>query len=325
METVTVEGKSFVKAAALAKKYKYTTDYIGQLCRNGKVDAQLVGRAWFVNEDSLLSHKSDRYSAVRQNEITIHKSTFSEHNVEARSERRQVRPVLSNAAHRSVLDKQQTTSYNFISRGAERISVYHTEPAVPDTENSLPTLKNKAFSTEKVDAKKVKIHLTDEAHQKLAFEPLPEVTLRGNLTINSLDDESLYEEIEPVMQIVQTKVLKLPVVITPRYTKAPLSPKMAPQSSTMTLADNQHVPKITTTITAPVIRFSPQTVVSKKNDVKRISFLVVPVSVVVALVFSTILLGLTKFIESDGTTWNESTIFNTAAVSESLIKFTESY
>lgn len=62
METLSIEGKEFVKASIIAREFKYTPDYVGQLCRGGKVDAQLVGRTWYVSRESLLDHKDSRYN-----------------------------------------------------------------------------------------------------------------------------------------------------------------------------------------------------------------------------------------------------------------------
>ena len=61
MDKVTFEGVEYVKASALAKQFKYTSDYIGQLCRAKKVDARLVGRTWFVNPESVIEHKQGKY------------------------------------------------------------------------------------------------------------------------------------------------------------------------------------------------------------------------------------------------------------------------
>lgn len=62
VDTVTIKGIEYQKASLLAKKLKYTPDYIGQLCRANKVKAKLVGRTWYVNLDSLLEYKKTRYS-----------------------------------------------------------------------------------------------------------------------------------------------------------------------------------------------------------------------------------------------------------------------
>lgn len=61
METLTIGGKEFVKASKAAREYGYTADYIGQLCRGGKVNAKLVGRSWYVSQESLDFHRANRY------------------------------------------------------------------------------------------------------------------------------------------------------------------------------------------------------------------------------------------------------------------------
>ncbi len=61
MDSITHKGKEYKKVAILAKEFNYTADYIGQLCREDKVDARLVGRAWYVYPESLREHKKGRY------------------------------------------------------------------------------------------------------------------------------------------------------------------------------------------------------------------------------------------------------------------------
>lgn len=61
MDEISVKGEKYIKASLIAKKFGYTADYVGQLCRSKQVKATLVGRSWYVNEDSLRSHKKSRY------------------------------------------------------------------------------------------------------------------------------------------------------------------------------------------------------------------------------------------------------------------------
>lgn len=65
MEEISVKDKKYVKAKVLARELGYTTDYVGQLCRGGKVDAQLVGRTWYVDPDSIKDHKENRYRSSK--------------------------------------------------------------------------------------------------------------------------------------------------------------------------------------------------------------------------------------------------------------------
>jgi hypothetical protein len=65
METLTLGGKQYVKATKAARDLGYATDYVGQLCRTGKVDAHLVGRTWYVNVDMLGAHRVEKKRNAR--------------------------------------------------------------------------------------------------------------------------------------------------------------------------------------------------------------------------------------------------------------------
>lgn len=71
MDSVVFDGVTYVKASIAAKNFRYTSDYIGQLCRAKKVDARLVGRTWFVNLDSIKEHKQNKFKLVEKEEETL--------------------------------------------------------------------------------------------------------------------------------------------------------------------------------------------------------------------------------------------------------------
>ncbi|MFZ2252679.1 MAG: hypothetical protein WAW13_00725 [Minisyncoccia bacterium] len=81
METLVLDGKSYVKASKAARDLGYATDYVGQLCRSGKVSAHLIGRTWYVNADELGTHRVEkkRMSRIKARE-QAHKS-IEEHRV----------------------------------------------------------------------------------------------------------------------------------------------------------------------------------------------------------------------------------------------------
>lgn len=54
------KGNEYVSASLAAKKLGYTSDYIGQLCRSGKIPGKLMGRTWFVDLQVLVNHKKNR-------------------------------------------------------------------------------------------------------------------------------------------------------------------------------------------------------------------------------------------------------------------------
>jgi hypothetical protein len=61
MKKIVIDGKTYQKATDVAKDLGYTSDYVGQLCRAGKVEAQQVGRTWFVVPETIHEHKKSRY------------------------------------------------------------------------------------------------------------------------------------------------------------------------------------------------------------------------------------------------------------------------
>ncbi|MFW6210402.1 MAG: hypothetical protein ACOC4E_02855 [Patescibacteria group bacterium] len=66
MDTVVLDGVQYLKVAVAAKQFDYTPDYLGQLCRAGKLDARLVGRTWFVNPESVAEHKAGTYRGEKE-------------------------------------------------------------------------------------------------------------------------------------------------------------------------------------------------------------------------------------------------------------------
>lgn len=70
MEALVLDGKSYVKASKAARDLGYATDYVGQLCRSGQVDAHLIGRTWYVDQDQLAAHRVEkkRMSRVKARE-----------------------------------------------------------------------------------------------------------------------------------------------------------------------------------------------------------------------------------------------------------------
>ena len=327
METIIDKGKTFVKATALAKKYHYTTDYIGQLCRKDKVEAKLIGRAWFVNEDSLINHKSDRYTATRSTEIIINKSVFSERDNLPVATRLEVRPVLSKTTHRSFSQNQAPVTYNFKTHTADRVSTYSADsselkPAplqVVAKRPILPTLPQKPA--------KIKVILDEIAVHRLAFEELPEVQLRGKLQIDSLDEADLFAEVEPVsvenISFAPQSITKSIGQITDGYDSKARN-KLTIQSSSQS---NQR-----TTVQAD---FEPSPVhleqknLSVENDTVRlvssVHFVVVPVLVCLSVIGSVLLLGLAGLVETDGSGFNQSVTFSLAAAIESVSEVVRSY
>lgn len=57
MDELLIEDKKYVSSKRAAKMTGYAKDYIGQLCREGRVSARLVGRSWYVLESAIHDHR----------------------------------------------------------------------------------------------------------------------------------------------------------------------------------------------------------------------------------------------------------------------------
>lgn len=57
MNEITIGDKVYISAKRAAKITGYARDYVGQLCREGHVDAKMVGRSWYVYEPSIRAHR----------------------------------------------------------------------------------------------------------------------------------------------------------------------------------------------------------------------------------------------------------------------------
>ncbi len=58
-------GKKYISAKRGSEISGYNSDYIGQLCRSGKLECRQVGRGWFVSEDSIIEHQKDASEKIR--------------------------------------------------------------------------------------------------------------------------------------------------------------------------------------------------------------------------------------------------------------------
>lgn len=69
MDEIILDGKEYISAKRAAKQTGYTKDYVGQLCRAGRLPARMIGRNWYVEESavsaqrkSTLRHREDLHS-----------------------------------------------------------------------------------------------------------------------------------------------------------------------------------------------------------------------------------------------------------------------
>lgn len=90
MDSVVIDEKRFISSKRAAELAGYTPDYVGQLCRARKIEARLIGRSWYVAEDSILAHKEkksapnemEKRKSLREKEVAVLVSDIEEDVVE---------------------------------------------------------------------------------------------------------------------------------------------------------------------------------------------------------------------------------------------------
>lgn len=191
MKGITIGGVDYLPAAKLAKDYKYTSDYIGQLCRAKKVDAQLVGRSWYVNPNSLADHKKGRYNKPSKPAKSTSVESSDDSAVEVKISRVEVNaPVTKNAIRMS----SRTHNSNFAKRVVWKPIKYENDegelfPQFKAGQTSVRVPVDLAQSSEITINKATK----PAKPIRMVAEALPVVSLKGKLKISSLDHEVVEE------------------------------------------------------------------------------------------------------------------------------------
>ena len=68
MDEITIGEKVYISSKRAAKITGYAKDYVGQLCREGRVEARLVGRSWYVLESAIREHRFGKPADVTTQE-----------------------------------------------------------------------------------------------------------------------------------------------------------------------------------------------------------------------------------------------------------------
>lgn len=69
MDEIIIEEKRYLSSKQAAKVTGYAKDYVGQLCREGRVPARLVGRNWYVLEAAIHDHRFGSPAVTPMNDM----------------------------------------------------------------------------------------------------------------------------------------------------------------------------------------------------------------------------------------------------------------
>ncbi len=181
METLVLDGVKYYKAKALAEELGYTSDYLGQLCRSGKVDGHLVGRTWYVNKQALLEHKDNRYKNTKP-EISpeVERAQLTGHPLKSESERGKPKFY------------QRATHNTDIKYDTDETDLIPQTPSYKASGESASTESHK-LSVDLADAENVRVKSQSEETNFSAPEKTRTV-FQGDLVVEGLPEIDYEEE-----------------------------------------------------------------------------------------------------------------------------------
>lgn len=145
MDELEISGKRYISSRRAAKQHGYHSDYIGQLVRAGKVDGQKVGRAWYVDEESLKAYFSKEPMRVERSVETVVPSN-----------------VQKNIQVAEPVEKIVVTATPvFVNREPSPVEKSETFVYERDTETVFPTVAPRERFFEEKNARPVRILHTD--------------------------------------------------------------------------------------------------------------------------------------------------------------------
>ncbi len=127
MDELTLHGEIYISSKKAAKITGYTKDYVGQLCREGRITAQLVGRNWYVHESSIRKHrfaledKSLDTPSSSHKSSSVNTSTKMQDNT-ARYTHEDVTPIPLREKEQNNIHEYDAPNHNIISNQKDNLS-----------------------------------------------------------------------------------------------------------------------------------------------------------------------------------------------------------
>ncbi len=181
MNVLDLDGKKYVKSSVIARELGYTSDYVGQLCRSGKVDAKLFGRTWYVEQDSISGHKSTRYRSTNAVAKRVLHTSIKEEETKPTS------IPIRGAKNTVQKDEKEEHAFSFAAHALK--SKYVTD----DTE-LIPKLRKESnvqtrLRVDLADAEKIAIESKNEQYN-FVTPTLPEIRFKGRLKVSAVEEVS---------------------------------------------------------------------------------------------------------------------------------------
>jgi len=208
MDEILIEEKRYISSKQAAKITGYAKDYIGQLCREGRVPARLVGRSWYVLESAISDHRfgnpameMEEKPSPEKNIVSPLSSTLAEPRYT--SEPEEVYPSINQ------LEEPMTPRVDEISQVNDQV-----EPLQDSWRSWFEHVGEVEVSQPMAEA-------VEEAPESILEEPEPD-SLEVNVPVRAIH-HSLYKPVEkePMPLVVKSYVEEKPQLIDMAQATAP--------------------------------------------------------------------------------------------------------
>ncbi|MFM2381735.1 MAG: hypothetical protein RLZZ76_502 [Candidatus Parcubacteria bacterium] len=183
MDVLVLEGKNYVKSSVIARELGYTSDYVGQLCRSGKVDAKLFGKTWYVEKSSIDGHKRTRYrSSKAVTKRVLHATESSKTSSPIRIHKEPI-----NTSHDSFAVESHFYAH---TKRATRVGVTYSDDSTGLIPEPSKARLHKKLAIALADAQKIEITSPKDVY---SFETptMPEIRFKGKLAVRAVEEDTL--------------------------------------------------------------------------------------------------------------------------------------
>lgn len=204
MDELTIDGKTYVSSKRAAKLTGYAKDYVGQLCREGRLESRLVGRSWYVLLDALNSH---RFKAGEMPKVEVP--------VEQQTEKVWEKPRYSPVEPSTLPDLSQMRSVNRMYAPSERDVRVQNEEHVALVSQMQDAWQEWFTSKATHEVENEAVAQTQVIEEESSTNNLESTTFYGEDTVIDAPVEGIESEPTskavaaeevPVVRIIETKV-----------------------------------------------------------------------------------------------------------------------
>lgn len=306
-----MDGIEYLKASVAAKQFGYTSDYVGQLCRGGKVRARLIGRAWFVDPSSIEEYQQGKY---QDSEDSDEPSRTNDTARKTKTSRRSVKVRISNKAVTSLhtqklaqVRNSRTLHVNYEPDESELFPTLRVRESSPVTASVGDRPMKSGSKTVRIrHAEAIEVPIKSQAKRPTTFEAgeLPEVSLSGKIAVMDVLPEEIEaheaaEDVDPVVSAVKSH----PVVAMTRKRQVKRAAQAVPADSRESAPRERQMPA--------VLNFTPAAVSALQRPSPFLRF-APAIATVVALVCVALVLSAGSTVITDSDVADSSLVFQLA-------------